>query len=575
MKSKDSKQLINDLYCGNYNEILQSTLDRPKYKLKAEDMLPIIGALSFSGRVQEATDLYEVHSKKVTKKQLVPIRFFIGINLFRLSRNPIGKKMLIENLKLKDKSHEELFYTYQGLAFIRFFTKQLNSCKALAEKASQEALSAEFYYGRMLSADMLGHVLISKGEIHSGLKKLDQAISFAKQMKAKSWQSSFLVSYTVYQTQFGINGANAEKELTQLLKNHNYQDSYSQAYLYLELGRYFTRNAEFNKADETLDLAVQNVYRSRHHKQQILLNLRLAELSYQKGEFNKALNLISVLKNQGFKFIDDPEFKDPLNGIEQKLTKALGMTDLEVSKEIDRKGLIEDPIAQLRQEMKQTKEIKSELIKDCEKLACQCFLIDYLDIQRGKNALLLNALPGRTLLFGKTGIYWAQTGRSQNLISLIHVLFSGWNNKEKLVKKIWGYDYDPMRHDPMLFSALQGLRRCLGPYSDWLLRTEEGYCLDPEVQFKDCSQKMAAKAKKQKPASEELQKGLELDFNFRQIRLLESEDFNASGIDVKSYKKQFKVSQITATRDLSDLLKQNAIRRVGKGRATRYLPLGY
>ncbi len=579
MKSAAPIHLNEQLYRGDYKEILQSTWDRPKYKLKAEDMMAIIGALSFSGRVQEATELYEAHSDKVTKKYLVPIRFFIGINLYRLSRNPLGKKFLIDNLRAKNKDHQDLFYTYQGLAFMRFFSKQLGSCKILAEKALHEALRAEFYYGRFLSLDMLGHVLIAKGEIHSGLEKLDQAIALTKSMGAKSWQSSFQVSATIYRSQYGINGSSGKSEILKLLKSNSYQDSYSQAYLLLELGRLYTRDAEFAKAEKSLDSAVQNVYRSRHQKQQVLLNLRIAELSYQKGEYNKALNLISVLKNQGLKYIEDQEFKDPLNGIEHKLTKALGMTDLVTDAESVRQSFLEDPIAQLKLELKQdfnqSKGVKIELIKECERLACQCFLIDYLKIKRGKNALLLNLIPGKTLLFGRDGIYWAQTGRSQNLIYLIHLLFTGWNNKEEIVKNIWGYEYDPLRHDPMLFSALQGLRRCLGPYSDWLLRTEEGYRLDPEVEYRNCSQKISKPQIKKKAASEELQKGLELNFNFRQLRLLESQEFNDSGIDVNAYKKLFKVSQITATRDLSDLLKQNAIQRVGKGRATRYLPLEY
>jgi DeoR/GlpR family transcriptional regulator of sugar metabolism len=62
--------------------------------------------------------------------------------------------------------------------------------------------------------------------------------------------------------------------------------------------------------------------------------------------------------------------------------------------------------------------------------------------------------------------------------------------------------------------------------------------------------------------------------NFRQLKLLDGlkpEEF----IHVKSYGKRFKISEITACRDLAVLSRLGLVVRVGRARATRYmLPKG-
>jgi DeoR/GlpR family transcriptional regulator of sugar metabolism len=61
--------------------------------------------------------------------------------------------------------------------------------------------------------------------------------------------------------------------------------------------------------------------------------------------------------------------------------------------------------------------------------------------------------------------------------------------------------------------------------------------------------------------------------NHRQLAILRKFR-NKEFFDVQACKTLFKVSQITATRDLSGLHKLALIQRVGKGRATRYFTGG-
>lgn len=563
--------LIFEVYRGNYKKVLSQSFDRPKFKMKTTEVVAIVAALAFSGRISEATQVYKTYSEKISKESLVISRFFLGISLFRQTQSSYGRQLLMENLRYKTKNPELLFFTYQGLAFIRYFLGQMQSCELLVEKALQASIEADLFYGRILSLDMSGHIFVSKGDIHKGLDRLNQAIKLCQTLGHTSLKSSLQISLATYRAQYGIDPQKSREDLVKLLEAKNFQDSYSQAYLLLELARQCTRNGEFAEADKQLELALQYIYRNGYRRQQVLLNLRLAELEYQKGFSSKALTYISVLKSPEYKLHLEVDLQAALLGLEQKIIRSLNYSEAKKNPP-KQKTSAEDPIALLKQSLQSSKRPEVELIKKCEDLNCLSFLVDYFKLERGKKYLILNIYPEKGLIYSPSGLEVIHIGRSQQQLKILSEISKNSLDKEELVKRVWSYEYDPLRHDPMLFSALQALRRSLGQHADWLLRTDEGYCLNPEVRLIDVTPETKAPTERTEFKKQSLNHGLVLELNFRQIHFLQSNNFNNDGIDITKYKQLFNISKITATRDLSELHKKGYVLRTGKGRATRYLP---
>lgn len=62
------------------------------------------------------------------------------------------------------------------------------------------------------------------------------------------------------------------------------------------------------------------------------------------------------------------------------------------------------------------------------------------------------------------------------------MLSEGPRSKEDLVREVWRVArYAAQLHDPVVYTAITRLRRALGPASEWLQTTAQGYALHPEV----------------------------------------------------------------------------------------------
>jgi uncharacterized membrane protein len=155
-------------------------------------------------------------------------------------------------------------------------------------------------------------------------------------------------------------------------------------------------------------------------------------------------------------------------------------------------------------------------------------------------------------------------------------------SKEFLVREVWGYEYDPFRHDSLVYSSINKVRQLLAPHADWVQLTEEGYFLSPTVKviLKNnlkpaiLAKDLKVKTGKLPPATAKVRlptkwsKHLK-DLNFRQIQILDYLKNNPS-ISVLELSTKLRISKPTATRDLSKLFELGIVSRVGQGRATRY-----
>ena len=178
---------------------------------------------------------------------------------------------------------------------------------------------------------------------------------------------------------------------------------------------------------------------------------------------------------------------------------------------------------------------------------------------------------------------------------MLHELASPCD-KQHLIEKVWGYNYDPLRHDSLVYTALTRLRVALEPMNHWIINDDTNYQLlpDVEIQFIQTAPQAlsastltssrtftalgASHAASPPPSLQSLTSSsaptlplLEMDLNLRQIQFLNLKDSVA--VNVEAYAKHWKVTKMTALRDLKKLCDLGYLKRLGKGRATEYYRL--
>jgi Fic family protein len=137
-----------------------------------------------------------------------------------------------------------------------------------------------------------------------------------------------------------------------------------------------------------------------------------------------------------------------------------------------------------------------------------------------------------------------------------------------LIEQVWGYQYEALRHDTLVYAMARQIRKSLGTHSEWLVATEEGYSFKAKIVI----------LKSVTPTAQDLEFAEEAlpvdqmltDLNYRQnqaISYLRKNPF----INVKIYQSLFKTSGLTASRDLSSLKEKGYVVRLGCARLTRYV----
>jgi DNA-binding winged helix-turn-helix (wHTH) protein len=201
-------------------------------------------------------------------------------------------------------------------------------------------------------------------------------------------------------------------------------------------------------------------------------------------------------------------------------------------------------------------------------------LYQRLPISPGESSLYFDLEPDSVLIIDRGDLEFVSRGFSQVLKGIARALEGGECTKEKLIQTVWGYRYDRLRHDSLIYQAVSRLRQLLGERGRWIEATEQGYRLNSQVRVRlyrrvDAERAELGRAENQVPEEAQMLETL----NHRQLSILRRFR-NHEFFDVQTCKALFKVSQITATRDLSGLHKLKLVNRVGKGRATRYYSTG-
>jgi hypothetical protein len=631
MESINSK-LESFLAAGRYNEILAETIDSPVFVAELPSIPWIIGALSFLGRTAEAEGLFASYENKLASSDLIVARFFYALAVCRERRTKAARQLFLQNLKqgtswinATDASQGEIekirFYMYQGLAFYRYTTGYFRQANFWVLKSLKAATGGNYAYGAALAHELFGHVQLQLGQIRAGLKSLEISSAKAQKLGQGALTQTFEAAKRLYRATYGLSHADQiVTDLNDALFKCRYEDSYTKASLFVHLAKIMTLKGDLKEASKLLDKASPLVYQVDNPYLETIYNLGLATVQMQRGSYSVALSIArnaaqraqerthipSVIKSLGLQAIileklgmhrERTGILSTLRGLSSKTggyiaRRILARQEYQVSE--FRRG--EDPLGDLIDDIQMR---NPGAIEDIFATGWIGLLRSALGIDPEQMLIVFDLEPGAMTIFANGHVEHKKEGYSHLIRKLLCTLANAGDvTKDELTAKLWGQNYNPLRHDALIYGLIARTRKLLGPFSSWIEVSEVGYRLQESVKVKNglvsfrqigdnsgfepshvtptestnvsLSQAEVTVESNQKDVDENSRLSVIMaHLNIRQIEVLKWTD-SGEKIQPKDLIARLKVSDATATRDLSKLVELGAIQRCGSGRATFY-----
>lgn len=589
-------------YAGDYAGVLKLLARRTRSHKNASIE---VGALVFTGDLREAEGVFRKafpdagrrrkgpsrhRSKTALTHEEAEARFFLGIGLVRSSENARGASLFGLNLSrarlnMRSKSGAiPRFYALQGAAFYRFFQGRYRTSAAHAEKALIAASEADFHYGRILALDLLAHSLCQLGQISRGLRQFDKAEEIARRVGNGGIVDAIRISKLRFRCQYGILLDSAEHELDRALQTLEPTDTYSQVELKLELARQLVLRGRNHRARRLLDQFGEEVHRHRNLRQTSVYQHRVAHSLYLMGEPSAALTLARSARG----LLDprmDRVYLAQLQGLEDKIRgithsvqdSGLDCIDSRIrsrawAPQVDSEDIIGNWMDRAVHE-------REGAVLGLVKAGLNGLIPRALGLETSDSVFILGPVKGMVILSCEGDVRVIHEGWSPSLTRLIQALASStFRSKEELIRAAWGYDaYHPERHDGLLHGSLARIRKLLGEFSAWVEVSESGYRLQPLVRIVDSHLNASKPSQEESARPERLQpqpvaptlRQADSIWNVRQFQALQ---LMKQGVflGVTEYSQKFRVSKITASRDLGSLHVAGAVRKFGRARATHY-----
>ena len=593
-------QIQKHFYEGSFSEVCELFATHEILQKNSTLQHYYVGALTFTGQLQKALAIYKTGQLSDTTN--IACRFYLALGNIRQSQYQDGKALLIENLRelRKPCSDTDRFYIYQGIAFFRFFCGRFSLAKKYADLSFQSAIQANFTFGEILSRDLLAHSLVHLGQVRLGLRYFEETIQIAKRVKNEWMGPAMQIAALKFKAQVGFNAQTDLSDLQEALDKIKTRDIYSTAELLLELVRQYILRGAFSKAEETLSQASEVIYKNQNRRQIALLNLRMSYVLFLQGQYTQSLHIIRFAE-QNIDIHIDLNLWTQICGLKLQLLETLSRTSeaqqlrqqlLQKSHRsqtaIHQKMMVrtslkkqkhnfafgEDPIGDLLDKIHTGDPKAATLILQSGYygLLHKCYKLPF-----GTQSLIFDLIPNSVVILARGNVVLKKKGVNSLLRKIILHIKDRPMSKEDLVNEIWGYEYDPSRHDPLIYSAMNKVRKLLEPHGDWIGLNEEGYhiqkavkviiknTLKQNLQNKPLPSLSATKKIKVKPQLASKYK----DLNIRQLQVLDYLKKNHS-ISILELSSKLDISKPTATRDLSKLYSLRILKRAGKGRATRY-----
>lgn len=537
-----------------------------------------VAADVFLGNLEEAAATVERNKKHASSDVASACLFFLLIGNTRKSDYSTAFKILKEQKALIENV-ESKFFIFQSYAFLNFFYSRFTKTKYYAEKALHSAIDLDFSFGKIISYDLLGHSLVQTGEIEDGKRFLQKAKDMALIYGPSRLADSIDTSILKFTCQFSDKTNTSLQAVEEKILTLSTQDTYSLSELLLEKSRLLQIQGKADEAEKVLEEAGSLIFRFKHKRHIAILNLRYAYLSWIQGDSIKALSLLqAALSSISTKVDKVLELK--IKGLEYKilkqdlqaneveaLSKGLNITlaNRILSRETGKTVVIpkgQDTLGDLIDGInKKTTSAIQKCIQD-RSLGLLQFLLP-----KPGNYLLVDPMPGYLVLWTHGNAVTIDVKKSSLHRKIFLYLATTSLSKEQLIERVWGYMYDPLRHDSLIYQTMKNIRAEIA--SNLLESIDGKYQLANKYEVIHFSEEMNTVVTTESMNIHTETQAIYNHYNYRQnlfLKSLKTGEF----ISPQEYAKRYKVSRITASRDLNQLLNEHKILSTGKGRSIRY-----
>lgn len=578
----ESNEHLNSLFwAGRYQEVLNLSFDLPVPQIDLKRFASIIGSLVFIGRLEDATIIFEKYQNSIDAEELAAARFTLGLGHCRVGEYHLARKYFVENLLFARQKKVAVcrFYAFQGLAFFRYFSGRFTLAARHADKAYKFAVYSESLYGRVLAGDIKGHGLIQTGEIQKGLLLLKKTGELARKLGNGSIIKSIETSIVCYRARYIVGAENHIKEFESLLENKDLENFYSKNDLIMDLGRLFYLTGQLSKARELITEAMKTAISTGNRRHQIWCLIRLAEFDFCEGKADGALELLRDAEKLAHAKVDIV-LMTMVAGLKTKILKEnpesstilkrlSHLSGFSVSKNIIARNqgrftcLKEDEVGSLMDSFKQEGFSKFSLLSEKGYFG---LALSALPASCRGNAFILDAIQKKCYLFVHGNIQVTKRRLTNLEIRFIGLVSRGWVTKELIIEKVWGHTYRPLDHDPLIYRLVSRLKQ--GFTAAILDSDSDGsYRMKPNFFYLEISSK---KNEEQVQNHIQLSHLIEDGLSLRQSQILALVS-QSQVVTAGAVADSLRVSMATAQRDLSGLVLNQNLIRLGKGRATQYI----
>ncbi len=550
-------QLEASLERGDFTPLLHMTSDEA-HRAQALDLVILVHALA--GELEQTLwhcGWIEQRGLKLDAAAAATVHFALGVAYTRVSEYAKARKQFAACGRFRRSNRRARFFVFQGIGFYRFFCGQYGKAAAFAQKAFENAAQDKYTFGLLLAEELLAHALIEQGQVRRGIRHLREALKKARALNNSSLRQTFRLLLLLSEARFGLNW-NCIPKLEKALAKLHPQDSYSRNAVKLELANQWALRGRPEKATRVLDEACDSIYSSRNRRHIALLNFRLAFLTWMRGRSEEAVRLLKSTELHLHKEVDIA-LSRRIQGLEARLTGGGPYSRVREEQDFG-----EDPLGDLYDGVRRKETAALDLILK-ERLLY--FLFSFFDIEFKQRALIFDLLPKGVIVVDRGEILVIEKGLTRGLRKILELLSQSHQSKAELVEKVWSYEYDPARHDPLIYTSISKLRQLLG--RSWIEADEKGYRLTSGVRLQMQSADLQSTRSKWTRPVDSSRNG---SLSFRQLRILATfGNRKRESLGVEDVMREFAVSRATATRDLTTLTDEGLLLRLGKARATRYI----
>ncbi len=588
----------------------------------------LVGALAVSGQIERAEAL---GVPALADDRSGAIAFHLIVSWTRAGRyaeaEVLLKKLLAratakkDNGKTAENDSPIHFYAEQASGFFQYFRGEVDGTVERARLALRYAESCDDALAplcRVLSLDLLGHSLIRLDHIKEGMRTLRLAHNEAQNLRHQGFEQAIAISILKYDSLYGLNRLRIVQRLERALRELSPQDSYSRSEILLELARQAILQADFQSARIRLEASSEDILGSRNRGQTASLHILMAWLARLESRPMDALFALksadSVLdptvdidlktKIELFRasvFADLDRTEEAAECISQVINQRGGRRLYGIDRHIALRTLQplfpdlvlvtgvrlsgdwanEDPMSQLMDSVVARAPRDEEFNLSLLTAGYFGLLWQRLKLNPSIKTLVVDLPQGGVLLNDEWGVRYLTKGLKGVLGRLLKLLSEKPLSRAEAIKRIWGYEYAPDRHDRLLNMTLFRIRKILNRKASQklILLSQNRIALSSTLAVRRWNELHGNEGEQLHVEGENARihamkragpEGTE-KLNYRQLQVLR--DLARSGVvGVDDVAHRFQVSRASALRDLNRLLEEKWVERLGATRATCYVP---